>query len=298
MLYSYKEMPLDSTIKEGMKVIKGNIDQYHAKVKDVFYEKEGEQITIKLITPEHLDDADFSDLKFPVYIHIQGSAWMKQDMNNHIIDLSPIALQGYVVAVIGYRPTPDYQFPTQVKDAKSGVRYLYEHRDEYHLDFDHAYIGGDSSGAHTALMCYVSWHKDLFDDEKTPLPSIRGFIDCYGPTNISTMVEEVSGIDRRRGQTYPEYLLIGGEVRDHYEEAQKTNPINYLDDQKEPLLILHGNKDRLVPFAQSVELYEKCLEKNLNVEFYCVDQSDHGGSAFWCKAVLDIMVEFMKKQGE
>lgn len=252
MRYTYEEMPKDTTILEDMHIITGDIQQYGVRVQEVSYEKEGTVIPIKLLSPKRLDE----NKKYPIYLHIQGSAWMKQDMNDHIEDLKDIASGGYIVAILGYRPTPEYLFPTQVKDAKSGIRFLYENQEKYGIDFTKAFLGGDSSGGHTAVMCYATWNSDLFDDEKTTLPSICGFIDCYGPVNISTMVEQVSAIDRSYGMVYPESIFIGKEVRDDYELAQTTNPIHYLDSQKEPLYILHGNKDRLVPYAQSVELYQ------------------------------------------
>lgn len=44
--------------------------------------------------------------------------------------------------------------------------------------------------------------------------------------------------------------------------------------------MIHGNKDRLVPFGQSVLLYNTLKENNKDVTFYCVENADHGGAAF------------------
>ncbi len=48
-----------------------------------------------------------------------------------------------------------------------------------------------------------------------------------------------------------------------------------------PFLILHGDKDRLVPFGQSVFLYEKLRQCGHAVEMYQVKGADHAGNAFW-----------------
>ena len=62
-----------------------------------------------------------------------------------------------------------------------------------------------------------------------------------------------------------------------------------------PLLIIHGSKDRLVPFAQSVLLYDALTAAGQPVEFYQLHGSDHGGPAFWQPDVLDLVDEFLQK---
>lgn len=59
--------------------------------------------------------------------------------------------------------------------------------------------------------------------------------------------------------------------------------------------MIHGNKDRLVPFGQSVLLYNTLKENNKDVTFYCVENADHGGAAFWNNQVLEITYQFLKE---
>ncbi|WP_263850002.1 alpha/beta hydrolase family protein [Secundilactobacillus paracollinoides] len=57
---------------------------------------------------------------------------------------------------------------------------------------------------------------------------------------------------------------------------------------------MHGNKDRLVPFQQSVLLYQALKAHHQNVSFYKIDQSDHGSDAFFTPDVLQITFDFIK----
>ena len=79
-------------------------------------------------------------------------------------------------------------------------------------------------------------------------------------------------------------------------EAAKTNPINYVKDPKTaaPILILHGTKDRLVPFHQSVLLADALLQKSYAYEFYQLKGADHGSPEFWTKEAFDIVEKFLK----
>ena len=73
--------------------------------------------------------------------------------------------------------------------------------------------------------------------------------------------------------------------------------MNYISMKKEisPILIIHGSKDRLVPFGQSVMLYQALLQNQKEVKCYQLKGADHGGSAFWTDDVLDIVDDFIQK---
>ena len=72
--------------------------------------------------------------------------------------------------------------------------------------------------------------------------------------------------------------------------------VSYINQEWEyaPLLILHGNKDRVVPFEQSIQLFEACKKHDLEAQFYCVDEADHGGPLFYSEAVIDTIIDFLK----
>ena len=83
---------------------------------------------------------------------MQGSAFHEQWLCNNIPRHLRLAQKGYVVAVIQYRPSDIAPFPAQMQDAKTAIRFLKKHAEEYHIDPEHMAVAGDSSGAHTALM--------------------------------------------------------------------------------------------------------------------------------------------------
>jgi dipeptidyl aminopeptidase/acylaminoacyl peptidase len=62
-----------------------------------------------------------------------------------------------------------------------------------------------------------------------------------------------------------------------------------------PLLMIHGSKDRLVPFAQSVLLYEALVLAGQPVELYRLQGADHGGAPFWQPAVMDLVDGFLRR---
>lgn len=91
--------------------------------------------------------------------------------------------------------------------------------------------------------------------------------------------------------------MIGGyNVLEHPEKVAPTVPMRYIGHEPlPPLLILHGTKDRLVPFHQSVLLYEAMREKGKDATFYRVEGADHGGPAFWAPKTLDVVCGFLAR---
>ena len=93
-------------------------------------------------------------------------------------------------------------------------------------------------------------------------------------------------------------MLIGKmNVLSNPDKVKLTIPMNYISVDKAlpPFLSIHGSKDRLVPFGQSVMLFEALKKTNKVTEFYQLKGADHGGSAFWTKDVLDIVEQFVRK---
>lgn len=260
---------------------------------DVCYrEIDGQQLHIRFIYPTRTDVPD--DYRYPTVVFVQGSAWKKQDLNNHVMDLYPIAKQGYLIAIVEYRTSAQACFPAQVIDVKQALRYFVAEAATYQINPDQLFLWGDSSGAHTAMMCYATSTTGSFDEVATALPTIRGYIDFCGPTDFYQMTFEPSIIDHAAADS-PEGLIIGGvSPVTAREQAAQAQVMQYVDHVKRPpVLIIHGNQDRLVPFHQSVILYEHLQACHQDVTFYCVDGGDHGGAALWSQATMAIVVEFL-----
>jgi dipeptidyl aminopeptidase/acylaminoacyl peptidase len=92
----------------------------------------------------------------------------------------------------------------------------------------------------------------------------------------------------------PESFLVGGPLQENPEKAAQANPITYISKEKTlpPFLIMHGDRDALVPFNQSVLFYEALKAAGQNATFYKVRGAGHG-DGFWTPEVLDIVYKFL-----
>lgn len=282
------------SLPEGIKIIKGDYENVRAKMnrEDVVYQrKDGKNLRIKFVYPQQ----DNTERKYPVLMHIQGSAWREQNLNDHILDFKDIVTAGYVLAIVEYLPVPYGIFPSQVEDAKTAMRYIVEHAEEHQIDIDNIFVSGDSSGGHTALMCWATWNENKLDTSFRPLPEIQGVIDLYGVVDLLMFGEDNPEVNYTHAGT-PEAQLLGGYIpTEHPERAKKASVLNYIKEDKDhaPLLILHGTKDSLVGFNQSVRLYEYTKKLEKDVTFYAVEDGDHGHSIFYNKETMQTMIDFL-----
>jgi len=75
----------------------------------------------------------------------------------------------------------------------------------------------------------------------------------------------------------------------------KANPITYVSKESPPFLIMHGDKDQLVPLGQS-QLLEAALKKaGADVTLFVVEGAGHGGPGFQRPEVEKRMLEFFDK---
>lgn len=297
--------PESTWTADGMKVIVADSTPRHGMVMlDVEYaHKSGRPLRLQIIQPPMEMPANpfeiDTSIRFPLVVFVQGSAWQEQFLGQSLLSLADFATRGYVVAIVEYRPSPVAVFPAQVKDAKSAIRFLRSHADAYHIDPDRVVLWGDSSGARTTLLTYLTEDEPEYSDEPVTEPlGVACYVDFYGPTDISRMNEEPS-IQNHVEPDSPEGQLIGRRnVLEHPDVVAPTIAMNHVsaDRPLKPLLMIHGNKDRLVPFAQSVLLYEALVAAGQSVEFYQLKGADHGGPPFWQNPVLDIVEEFIQRQ--
>lgn len=299
---TYEEFPRDMSEPEGMKILNPKLDNIYPKIKfhEIYSNKNGKNLYIDIIIPPKNKVK-----KFPLIMWAQGSAFHKQNLGDHFAELTDVAKMGYVVAIVEYRWAPDDTFPAQIRDFNSATRYMLDHANKFSIDKSKYLAWGDSSGAHTAVMSALTQNDQFFSDEDITLVPIKfkGCIDYYGPTDIDKMNRVLSTQDHVSGKSLEGEFFGLKNIYDNSKEVQKANPINYIkkDIEIPPFLIMHGNKDRKVPFNQSVILYEAMKKKNKDVDFYRICDSDHGSDAFFEPEVLKITYKFIsdcfKKKG-
>lgn len=295
--YTYEEFPAFNEQIEGIHYLETTGNELGVNYrKDVVYEvKDGIERHLQILEPTTRNEPN---KKYPVFIYVQGSAWKKQDVYKGIPMLGRIASKGYCVAIVEYRESSIATFPSQAMDARNAIRYMSLHASEYNGDSTKMFVGGNSSGGHTALLALL-----LNDVEEVPNElkegkvDIKGVIDLYGAVDM-TMQDSFPNTLEHHTLLSPEGMEMGCDMLEHPEVAIKGSVKTYIHDdtQLPPVLIFHGAKDRSVNATQSAELYKTLKKYHKDVELYILKDTDHGAVEFFDEKYINIMDEFMKNK--
>ena len=213
----------------------------------------------------------------PTVVYVHGGDWNKgnksyiyrplvDDLFQRIIDL------GYRVVSVNYRLCrPQTPVNCAISDAKDAVRWVKQNATQYHLDADKIVLMGTSAGAHISMMAAYSSDDNYLGDKLLSNYSSKanGVINCYGPVEVLRPFHYKSGIIIQLGRwlfnktLYQEFLKTSHDFSGLEYPAQKKEIRRFMKYQSvneilnpryTPTLTLHGSSDRVVQFANAMEL--------------------------------------------
>ncbi|MCD6048605.1 MAG: nlhH 5 [Verrucomicrobia bacterium] len=232
----------------------------------------------------------------PLLIYVHGGAWRSGTKND--VPILPLLENGYAIASVEYRLTPEAPFPANIHDLKASIRYLRAKAGEHGYDPKRFIIVGSSAGGHLAALVGVSnGHKELegkvgkFLDQSSDVQAIVSF---YGAANLQTILKQSTsrGLEVRVPALQ---LLLGGQPDEKPDLAKLASPVAQVDKNDPPLLLIHGDKDPQMPIEQSYELQAAYEKLKLPVQFEIIHGGLHGGKEFYDKQRMDLVDQFLKK---
>ena len=251
---------------EAMKVPEG-ITVY----RDLAYVTDGhERQKLDLYVPETGEN-------LPLIIWIHGGAWRGGDKTHYM----PIEYlkAGYAGASLNYRLSQHAIFPAQIEDVKAAVRWLRANAETYRLDPNRFAAWGSSAGGHLVAMLGTAGDVKEFEvGENLEVSSrVQAVVDYFGPTDFLQMDAHrlPNGLVHDVPDS-PESQLVGEPIQEHQDRVARANPVTYVSKDAPPFLIVHGDKDPLVPYQQSVLLNDALKKVGVPVTFYKVEGGGHG----------------------
>ncbi|MSV30647.1 MAG: alpha/beta hydrolase [Bryobacterales bacterium] len=212
----------------------------------VYGEAGGEKLTMDYYGP-----GQTSGRPHPVAIIIHGGGFTRGTSRNnseaYCADF--LAPAGYAVFSINYRLAPKHPYPAMVEDVERAVRFIRHNAKKWNADPRRVALVGGSAGGYLSSMAGlrgglvsskgVPGAKDRVDRESA---RVQAVVTLFGPSDF-------------RGQPAPESLkaLLGPLIVKKGEEAAlaEASPVMHISRGAPPFLLIHGDRDEAVPFAQS-----------------------------------------------
>lgn len=210
-------------------------------------------------------------------IHITGSGWSRRlsydakmiNHNRHVkMDGEALVNAGYTLFSINHRAEPRFHYPAAVEDARRAVRFIRYHAHKFGINPDRIGAIGGSSGGHLVCMLGVLDDDETPEDD-TPINRMSSKVQC-----VIARASPTSFLERGIGDSF-----LGFKKRERsieYKLAQEASPIFHVSPDDPPFLLVHGDKDEIVPVSHSKNMYKKLKEMNVVSKLYVIEGGVHG----------------------
>lgn len=237
-------------------------------------------------------DVYFPDLGGPwqtvVYVH--GGSWMHGDKSEAGMFASSMNSLGYVVVSVNYRLYPPATWPSMIEDVKCAIRWLRAHAAEYNLDPDHIAAIGPSAGGHLVSLLGTTTPENGWDvgEYLEQSSRVQAVISLAGVMDLSRSFPNAD-IELMKRVGFGEHNVL------------EASPITHVTPDDPPFLLIHGDRDDVVPYEQSQLMYDRLIQMNVPAQLVIVRNAGHSfvgldgaASPSWME-LNQIILEFLAK---
>lgn len=207
-------------------------DAGYTVIKDLPY-GEGPRRTMDLYVPSDAKDGA------PTVIFFYGGSWKDGSKDDYKFTGQALTSRGYQVAVPDYRIYPEVKYPDFLKDSAAAVAWVVENAGRHGVAPGPVYLAGHSAGAYNAVMLTID-NRWLAAHGLRPCETVAGTVGLAGPYDFlplrSDSLQAIFGPKDQRA---------------------RTQPINYVEGDAPPLLLVSGLDDGTVSPRNSRRLAAK-----------------------------------------
>ena len=227
----------------------------------VFASPDGVELKLNTYRPSTIE-------KNSTLIIVYGGAWRSGSPDDYEDFSCYIAAQNYTVIAIDYRHAPKHKFPAQLKDVKTALQYIKNNAKALSVDLDRMAIMGRSAGGHLATL--AAYKQDII--------RFRSILSYYSPVNLAEEYYDLPVPDPIDVRDVLENFL-GGTPEEQPELYQQASPINYLQSNLPPSLLIYAGRDHLVQAKRGQKLYDKLISTNNAAIYLEIPWAEHAFDA-------------------
>lgn len=202
----------------------------------------------------------------PVLVYFHGGAWTTGERPRSAGSFGSFLKMGFSVVSVGYRLAGVARAPAAVQDARCAMVWVKANAARYGFDTTRIVAYGTSAGGQLALMTAMLPTPSSLDlPHCRDVPRIAAVLDYYGPADVSEFAAKS-----------PRTLAWLGGAAAADTMGRRMSPLSYVRAGLPPVLIVHGDADPVVPFAQSVRLRDALTAARVPNRLVPVPGGEHG----------------------
>jgi len=202
----------------------------------------------------------------------------------------PILLDaGYTVFAINHRGAPLFRYPAAVEDAQRAVRFIRHNANQYGIDPGRIGGWGGSSGGHLVGMLATldgkgqPGHEDPVEQESSKLQaavlraaptSLAEFHAGNAPDGVALVVSFTGAPTRPACRTEADFASRSWCAQAYFEGS----PVRHVSPDDPPILLIHGDQDRSVPYEQAELMYAALEREGVEAKLVRIPGGNHGAN--------------------
>lgn len=210
----------------------------------VYGHKDGMALTVDILQPPVQNGA--------AVLLIQSGGWYSNWMEPRVfLGVGKSFLdKGYALVIVRHGSAPRYQVPDAVADVRRAVRFVRWKAKDYGIDENRLGVQGGSAGGHLTLMLATTGDDgdaNAQDEVLKHSSRIAAGVAFYPPTDLRGWVKHPPEVIQEIPALHPPLQFDPA-------QEESVSPILHVSDTTAPILLIHGDKDLLVPIAHSTHI--------------------------------------------
>jgi len=181
--------------------------------------------------------------------------------------------KGFTVIALRHGSSPKYLIPEIVADVRRGIRFIRFNAKHWGLDPNRLGVFGGSAGGHLSLMIGLASDngdpaaKEDFLKESDRVAAVVAY---YPPVDLRPLARGLN--PPPTGTVLDRFPALNFEK----EKAADYSPLLQVTADDPPILLIHGDKDELVPISNSQTIFDALKKSNVKTDFITIPGAGHG----------------------
>lgn len=253
---------------------------------DVIYgRKDGMCLTMDVLKPAKPNGA--------AVLFLQSGGWYSiwREPKNAIPASKPLLDKGFTVFLVYHGSAPRYAIPDATDDVRRAVRFVRLRANDFGVDPKRLGVFGGSAGGHLTLLLATTadgGDKNAKDAVLQQSNRIAAAVALFPPTDVRKLVTDPPEIIRKNARLKPPLTFDPKKAPDY-------SPVLHVKPDTAPTLLIHGDKDELVPIEHSRNMIAALEKHKVKSELLVIEGAAHGFNAKQNLVVVPAMVGWFEK---
>ncbi len=173
---------------------------------------------------------------------------------------------GYTLILVRHGSSPRYKVPEAVNDVRLALKHVHFTSKKLGIDPKRIGVCGGSAGGHLSLMLGTTGKDGIQDASIVNSASsrVKAVVAYFPPTFLKGYVNDPKFVRQFPALDFDE------------KDVERVSPLSHVTKDNAPTLLIHGDKDELVPLIHSERITKEFENKKVRHRLIVIKDAGHG----------------------